>query len=131
MWYIIIRYYNQFFLHIFCYDIWFYFSHLVLHKYLWNIHCIHHEKHDPIWIDTYYGHWFESLFQSIGFFIPLCVMNISIESYIALIYINIRALLHHDKRGSFIVGDYHLLHHKYPNKNYGQPYLDYLFKTNR
>lgn len=120
----------QIFLHIVSYDIWFYFSHLLLHKYLWWIHRIHHEKREPIWIDTYHGHWFESVFQSLGFFLPLIFLNVSTSSGIALVYINIRAMLHHDRRGSWIVGDYHLIHHKHPTINYGQPYLDFLFGTN-
>jgi len=59
----------QFLLHIVGYDIWFYLSHLALHtRALWWIHRVHHERVDPVWTDTYHGHWLESAFQGWGIF---------------------------------------------------------------
>ena len=35
----------------------------------------------------------------------------------------------HDKRCVFLVGDHHLIHHKYLKYNYGEYWLDYIFGT--
>jgi sterol desaturase/sphingolipid hydroxylase (fatty acid hydroxylase superfamily) len=122
----------QFLLHVIGYDIWFYVSHRALHtRVLWFSHRIHHQKVEPVWTDTYHGHWFETVFQSWGFFLPwCCVWPVSWwTAAIALAAINVRAMLHHDRRGTFLVGDYHLVHHRRPGVNYGQPWLDWLGGT--
>lgn len=118
--------------HILCYDLWFYASHLLLHtKALWPIHKIHHEKLYPTWTDTYHGHWFESAFQGIGYFIPFLLFDpVSYQvAAVTLVLINARGMLRHDPRGSFLVGDHHLLHHTKFTCNYGEPWLDTLFGT--
>lgn len=114
------------------YDIWFYLSHRALHtRWLWWAHKIHHEKVEPTWRDTYHGHWFESVFQGPGFLMPwLMLPSVSWTSAaLALVFINVRAMLHHDRRGTWLVGDYHLQHHWRPGVNYGQPWLDWLGGT--
>jgi sterol desaturase/sphingolipid hydroxylase (fatty acid hydroxylase superfamily) len=121
----------QFMGHVIGYDIWFYVSHVALHsRYLWWIHRTHHEKREPKWIDTYHGHWLESPFQGVGFLLPWIgpTPNLWIAAA-ALVFINVRAMLHHDRRGTWLVGDYHLIHHRRPGVNYGQPWLDWLGGT--
>jgi sterol desaturase/sphingolipid hydroxylase (fatty acid hydroxylase superfamily) len=43
--------------------------------------------------------------------------------------LNIRGMMRHDKRGTWLVGNHHLLHHQYPRYNYGEVWLDYLGGT--
>ena len=119
----------QFLLHIVGYDIWFYLSHLALHtRALWWIHRVHHEKADPVWTDTYHGHWLESALQGWGFFLPW-VFPWPVSPWTAtaaLVFVNVRGMLHHDRRAASLVGDYHLVHHRRPSVNFGQPWLDWL-----
>lgn len=122
----------QVILHVLGYDIWFYLSHRALHtRWLWWVHRIHHEKIEPTWRDTYYGHWFETLGQGGGFGLPwlVCPSVSWTSALIALLFVNVRAMLHHDRRGTWLVGDYHLIHHRRPGINYGQPWLDWLGGT--
>jgi len=120
-------------LSILSYDIWFYISHLLLHTpTLWFIHKEHHLAEEPMFLDTYKAHIIESPFQGGGMFIPYVFYTYSIyETLIILVLLNTRGMMAHDRRFSFLVGNHHLLHHKYHNCNYGQFYLDYLFGTNR
>lgn len=120
-----------FILHILSYDLWFYATHLLLHTpmFYW-IHKKHHEKSKPTFLDTYHDHWLESPIQGSGFLIPFMFIEFDpIQSACALVIINVRGLLRHDPRGSFIVGDHHLIHHKIPNCNYGDYWIDYLMNT--
>ena len=118
-------------LSIFAYDIWFYLSHLLLHtKSLYKFHKEHHKKIYPTFIDTYTGHPFESLFQSVGTFVPYAFYTYSTtDTIIILCFLNIRGMMRHDKRGTWLVGNHHLLHHQYPQYNYGEHWLDYLGGT--
>lgn len=118
---------------VFCYDIWFYVSHIILHhRYFYHIHKQHHTKLQPTFLDTYEGHWFEGPFQSVGMFAPFAVWHYStLEFAIILLLLNARGMLRHDVRGIPIVGDHHLIHHQHPSYNYGEPWLDALFGTIR
>lgn len=112
------------------YDIWFYISHIILHKYLYKIHSEHHTIINPVFTDTYVGHWFEGPFQGLGVFIPYLFINFNLYSFIfAIILINIRGMMRHDTRTDNIIGNHHLLHHKYPKYNYGEYWIDWLFGT--
>lgn len=112
------------------YDIWFYISHLILHKYLYKIHSIHHIAKEPKWSDTYVGHWFESPFQGVGMFVPYLVYKYSwLDTFVLLAFLNVRGMMTHDKRFAFLVGNHHLLHHKYQIYNYGSPWIDSLCGT--
>ena len=72
----------------------------------------------------------ESTVQSGGYFIPYIFYSFDpVQSGLALVFINARAMLAHDPRGSFITGNHHLIHHKLSNCNYGQPWLDRLMNT--
>jgi sterol desaturase/sphingolipid hydroxylase (fatty acid hydroxylase superfamily) len=121
-----------FLFHIISYDVWFYLTHLLLHsKSFYWIHKKHHEKANPIFLDTYYDHWLESPIQASGFLVPYALFAFDpIQTTCALVLINARGMLMHDPRGTFITGDHHLIHHKLSNCNYGQPWIDYLMNTN-
>jgi lathosterol oxidase len=117
------------------YDIWFYFSHILLHKnkYLKFIHKDHHRTNYKVIIysDTYIAHDYESPFQCIGIFIPLFFIKFYILNFIcSILYLNIRGMIRHDHRLVWLLGNHHLLHHKYPQYNYGEYWLDYIFNTN-
>ena len=119
--------------HIICYDIWFYFSHILLHtKWLINIHKIHHSKSYKylVYTDTYVSHFIENFIQNIGLFIPLLFITPKINSFIiASLFLGIRGLMRHDNRCSWLIGNHHILHHKYPNYNFGEYWIDTLCGT--
>jgi len=121
---------------ILCYDIWFYLSHIILHhKYFYKfIHKEHHIVDYKIihFKDTYVGHFFEGPFQGIGVLFPL-LFFMKFKFYLflyALVLINIRGMLRHDNRCIWLIGNHHILHHKYPQYNFGEYWLDKLFGTN-
>jgi sterol desaturase/sphingolipid hydroxylase (fatty acid hydroxylase superfamily) len=111
-----------------CYDIWFYISHRILHSVrVYPMHSIHHKYANPTVWDTYEGHWFESVFQGVGTFIPLIWHSYSVMEYILiLIFLNVRGMMRHDARCVWYIGNHHLLHHQYPRYNYGEYWLDWL-----
>jgi len=112
------------------YDIWFYISHVLLHKYLYKIHRIHHTVEEPKWQDTYVAHWFESPFQGVGMFFPYLLCKYSwLDTFLIFTFINVRGMMRHDKRFIFLVGNHHLLHHKHQGYNYGNYWIDYLAGT--
>lgn len=120
-----------FLLHVIGYDIWFYISHRLLHtQYLWWIHKIHHEKKYPTFLDTNHAHWSEGLIQSSGILLPFLVYSPNwIEFGLACVFTNIRGHARHDIRTAWLIGNHHMLHHEFGNKNYGEYYLDWLFGT--
>jgi len=121
--------------HIVSYDIWFYISHVALHKIrhstIKDIHSIHHEVpyHKLKWYNVSDGHIIEHIVQPIGFLFP-CLFFININGMIiSSLFITIRGCMRHDDRCSWLIGTHHLLHHKYPEYNYSEYYVDYLFGT--
>ena len=117
--------------HILGYDIWFYLSHRLLHtKLLWKYHSLHHEYVHPTFTDTYSGHFLEGPFQSLGFLLPYIVYDFNIIAcVIAGIVVNIRGMMRHDARTIWLIGNHHLLHHQYSNRNYGEYWIDKLIGT--
>jgi len=119
-------------LHILCYDIWFYFSHIALHHpKLYFIHKIHHKKHysNITYKDTNVAHWAENLIQPLGFILPAFYCFSPVEMGVAWGFVCVRGLMRHDHRWVWLVGDHHLLHHKHQNSNYGEYWIDWLFGT--
>jgi Delta7-sterol 5-desaturase len=114
-----------------CYDIWFYISHVILHtRAVYPFHAEHHYKEVPQFLDTYVGHLLETPFQSIGFFVPLIYWPLDLPSIaLVLCVLNARGLLRHDERGVWLIGNHHLLHHKYPKYNFGEYWIDWLCGT--
>jgi len=118
-------------LSILSYDIWFYISHILLHKReFYHYHKEHHTKRIPIFIDTYLSHVLEGPIQGIGTFIPFLVYDFYIADFIIIIILlNLRGMMRHDERCVFLIGNHHLLHHKYPNYNFGEYWIDTLCGT--
>lgn len=106
-------------------------THIMLHtKLLYWIHKKHHEKVNPTFLDAYYDDPLDSSIAAIGFLLPYGLFVFDpIQSTTALVFINVRGMLMHDPRGSFITGDHHLVHHKLSNCNYGQFWIDYVMNT--
>ncbi len=122
----------QFLLHVLGYDLWFYASHLLLHTR--PLYALVHKKHHEIWkphyMDTYYGHWFEGPFQSVGFLLPWAIMDVGwVSCIVALVFVNARGMLRHESRLAWLVGNHHLLHHTLTRCNYGEYWLDRLCGT--
>lgn len=81
-------------------------------------------------MDTYLGHPLEGPFQGIGMFAPYIFYNYSFaETAIILAFLNVRGMMRHDDRCSWLIGNHHLVHHKYPNYNYGEYWIDALCST--
>ena len=122
---------KEFILYIFYYDIFYYFLHRLLHtKYLYFIHKIHHQKNIPDYYDYYNIHLLEFPITSIGIIFAIYLFKLYIYQLLfAILFINIRGILIHDNKFIFIIGDHHLLHHKYYKCNYGEYWLDYIFGT--
>lgn len=113
------------------YDIWFYISHVLLHTQLfYKYHKEHHLKIVPEYYDTYVGHILEGPFQGMGMFIPFLVWEYSTyDIFIILLLLNVRGMMRHDERFVFLIGNHHLLHHRYPTYNFGEYWIDYLCGT--
>ena len=113
------------------YDIWFYISHVALHsQIMYKYHKLHHTKSEPTYVDTYLAHNVETVFQGVGVFFPSMVYKPAFfELAMALLLINMRGMMAHDRRFVFLIGNHHLLHHKYHNCNYGQYWIDSLLGT--
>ena len=118
---------------ILAYDIWFYISHILLHtKTLYPYHKIHHDNTEPTFLDTYVGHHLEGPFQGVGMFVPYVFLQYNMtDTIIILLILNVRGMAQHDRRGKILVGEHHLLHHKYSNCNYGQYWIDAMCQTLR
>ena len=120
------------FLYVLSYDLWFYLSHVALHRWFYSVHRLHHAV-DPATMkypDTYVAHWVEGPFQGLGVLVPLLVRPVNLDLLYALIFINLRGMLRHDVRCTWLIGGHHLLHHKFPQWNYGEYWIDVLMGTN-
>jgi sterol desaturase/sphingolipid hydroxylase (fatty acid hydroxylase superfamily) len=119
-------------LHILSYDIWFYLTHILLHTSTgYSIHKIHHKTayERLTYLDTDEGHSIESVGQSLGVLLPF-IYTVSFTDFaLASIFLFIRGHMRHDHRCSWLIGNHHLLHHKYPKYNFGEYWLDSLFRT--
>ena len=113
------------------YDVWFYISHVILHsRFMYHFHKLHHTKPVPDYTDTYLAHSVETVFQGVGFMFPEVVYTYGMQDInLVLLFLNIRGMMAHDPRFVFLVGNHHLLHHKYGNCNYGQYWIDCLGGT--
>ena len=48
---------------------------------------------------------------------------------VALLFLNIRGMMRHDHRFVWLIGNHHILHHKYPQYNFGEFWIDKLCGT--
>jgi lathosterol oxidase len=121
------------FVHILCYDLWFYITHIILHHpNVYFIHKIHHKKKysQLTYIDTNEAHYIEHIMQPLGIFIPCFISKTHfIYLFVSFSIVGTRALMRHDERCSWLIGNHHLIHHKYPHYNYGEYWIDYLCGT--
>ena len=122
------------FLFVLSYDLWFYASHRLLHTpYGYAlIHKHHHavNAHTLHYSETYTAHFLEGPFQSIGVFFPLLFTNASVNFFLHIfLFLNVRGMLRHDVRFAWLVGNHHLLHHEFPNCNFGDLWLDAMLGT--
>ena len=117
--------------HYVSYDLWFYISHVILHKYFMSIHNIHHKTpyNQLKWYNTTDGHILEHLVQPLGLFIPFLFYTDITACCIVCVIISIRGYMRHDDRFSFIVDNHHILHHKDVKCNFSEYYIDYLYGT--
>ena len=84
----------------------------------------------PNYLDTYVGHVIESPFQGIGMFFPFILLTYTAyDIFIILAFLNVRGMMRHDERFIFLIGNHHLLHHKYPKYNFSEYWIDYLCGT--
>ena len=113
------------------YDIWFYISHLLLHtRRGYKYHSEHHQYMHPTFLDTHKGHIVETVGQSIGFLFPLIIYTYTLQDVcIAAAFVSVRGLMRHDDRCIFLIGNHHLLHHRYPSYNFGEYWIDYVCGT--
>jgi len=113
------------------YDIWFYISHVILHtKWVYPYHKEHHYIVEPTFLDTYVGHRLEGPFQGVGMFVPYLFWEYTLyETALILLFLNVRGMMRHDRRCAPIIGDHHLIHHRYQAYNYGEYWIDYLCGT--
>jgi lathosterol oxidase len=122
-----------FLFHVLCYDVWFYATHIVLHnRQFYVIHELHHAKpHNELtYADTHVSHYLENLVQPLGIFIPFFIVECSPMAFIcANIFVCIRGCMRHDNSCSWLIGNHHLLHHKYRRYNYGEYWIDVLCGT--
>jgi len=112
-------------------EIWFYYSHIALHKYFLFIHTVHHNQNYKLmdYSSTYIAHYLESPIQCIGFIMASWYLQNLSVILSTFVFLQIKGLLRHDNRFVFIIGNHHILHHKYNKFNYGEYWLDYLGGT--
>ena len=122
---------KEFVLYILYYDFFYYFLHRLLHtRMFYPLHKIHHKKNIPNYYDYYNVHILEIPLTSLGLFVAIYLYKLYIYQFISsIIFINMRGIMSHDDRFVFIIGDHHLIHHKYFKCNYGEYWLDYIFGT--
>ena len=129
-------------LHIIGYDIWFYLTHLLLHTpILQKIHKIHHScPYDKMdWRDTSKAHVIENIIQPWGIIAPYLLHYFFPGTYflqptyttlvVAFTIVLVRGWMRHDHRFVWLIGNHHLLHHKMPQTNYGEYWIDLLCCT--
>jgi sterol desaturase/sphingolipid hydroxylase (fatty acid hydroxylase superfamily) len=127
-------FFRNVFLYIFCYDIAFYFTHLLLHtKLLYKYHRLHHDTpYDELtYYDTIKGHLIETILQNIGFILPPLIYikyNFN-ELLLSISFVCIRGAMRHDHKFTYLIGNHHLLHHKNQRYNFGELWIDYLMGT--
>ena len=118
-------------LYVVYYDFFYYFMHRLLHtRYLYPIHKIHHRSAEPEYHDFYNVHILEVPLTSVGLFLAIYLYKLYIYQLLwAILFINARGVMSHDKRFIAFIGDHHLKHHKFFKCNYGEYWMDYLFGT--
>jgi methylsterol monooxygenase len=98
----------------------FYYSHVILHFYFPKYHSIHHEWTQPCVISTLYCHPIEQVISNI---LPLIlsglISGLNINTMRAWHVLALSNTLISAHGGYKFFGNFHDLHHKYKNCNYG------------
>jgi len=97
---------------------------------MYRFHKEHHMTpyNELKYSDVSRGHSLESAVEPLGIIVPLAFYNGSLFVPAAMI-VGIRAMMRHDDRFSWLIGNHHILHHKYPVYNFGEYWLDRLCGT--
>ena len=109
------------------YDINFYFTHILLHKYLYEYHKLHHTHNTLNYRITYTAHWVENILQTYPFIILYLLGCTHIIH--TFIFVSIRGFINHEPKIKLYINKHHILHHKHLNCNYGEYYIDYIMNT--
>lgn len=115
-------------------DIWFYFTHRMLHnRFLFKyIHYIHHEWEYPIAVRAMYAHPLEHIIGNVAsvmigpFLFPSSIYVICAWTIVSTVN---SVLTHSGTKIPFIDVDKHDLHHRYMIYNYGTFVSDTIFGT--
>jgi hypothetical protein len=111
-----------------------YLVHMTIHLFetnniLSSIHIYHHTHNDKI---SYYGEIFiETLFVNMTVILNMYLNNTlsHIFMWSTIYYTTIYSLVHNINYGVLKLNNYHQLHHKDPNTNFGIDICDYLCNT--
>ena len=113
---------------IYCYDIWFYLSRVLMHNFTFHFH-----DYNPS--INYYTYKYEYYYQimvieCLGFLVPLIYIDQQpIHILLSIFLITLRGRLRQSEQFVWLIGNHHILHHKYPQYNFGAYWLDRGFGT--
>jgi sterol desaturase/sphingolipid hydroxylase (fatty acid hydroxylase superfamily) len=127
-------------------DFAYYWIHRAQHKwsFLWAIHSVHHSQEEMTFISTYRFHPLDQLFNNLIIFVPLMVLGVPTESWLALnVFLLIFDATQHSaldwtygRAYSVVVSPrFHALHHSTEPRQYNGNYSkilsvwDFLFGT--
>jgi len=115
------------------YDLLYYYIHIILHnQQIYFIHKIHHNTlyNKLTYKSANNANHVEHIIQYVGILIPTIAFKFTMsELFVCFLFIYIRSLLKHEQKFSYIIGNHHILHHKYPKYNFGEYWLDNIFGT--
>jgi len=96
-----------------------------------KIHNYHHQivYNNLNYKDAYKSHFLEDIIQSSGILLPFFSSVQYTPLILSSLFAIIRGFLRHDIRYVWLVGNHHLLHHKYPKYNFGEWWIDTLLHT--
>ena len=115
-------------------DIWFYHIHIMMHqKQLYWTHKLHHEFPQPYALTALYCSYYEAIFlNTFAAGLPVVVLQLSpICAYLWFFISAADSVLSHSGLNiPYIIDDYHDLHHKHFQYNYGISHLfDNIYNT--
>lgn len=113
---------------IYCYDVWFYLSRVLMHNFTFHFHnyhpCINYYSYK-------YQYYYQIMcIQCLGFIVPLIYIDQQpIHVLLSILIISLRGRLRQNERFVWLMGNHYILHHKYPKYNFGEYWLDRGFGT--
>jgi sterol desaturase/sphingolipid hydroxylase (fatty acid hydroxylase superfamily) len=118
---------TMFIINLLLYDVNFYITHILLHRYFYKYHKLHHTHTTLDYRASYTAHWLENILQTYVFVIMYLFG--SNHTMVTFIFVSIRGIINHEPRLNLYINRHHILHHKHQNCNYGEYYLDYIMNT--